>query len=648
MKILIANRGEIALRIIRTAKEMMIPIVAIFSPSDKNSYYVQQADESYLLDATDELSKTYLNISRIIEIALQTNCTAIHAGYGFLSENSDFVNACEKANLTFIGPKNSVMELMGNKVKARKFVNELGLPITKGLVGTKQELLKSDVPFPVLVKAAAGGGGKGMRIVHCQNELEEAIDTTSREALSYFGDGQVYIEQYIAKPRHIEVQILADNFENVIHLFERECTIQRRYQKIIEESPSITLTDEVRENICQCAVDIAKAVNYTSAGTIEFLVDESLNFYFLEMNTRIQVEHPVTEMITGVDIVKEQILVANNKTLSHRQNDIVQNGHAIECRIYAENPLDNFKPTPGEIFTHQQPKGSKIRVETSIYQRATIHSFFDPMISKLIVWDENRNLAIAKMNKALQQYYIHGIVTNISYLKTILNHKSYQNNTIYTKFCEDSSKELIAFCEKERQEISLEMIAKMYVCWDLEATKNPKNVWEEIGYWRNEGKIKAEIEGQSFAFSVKTHGEDFIVDHETIKTIQKNEHGLQVYIGNQIASFFMSEYQGKGYVSYQGEVFEVFRKDVLQTQEFFKAQQNVEYMHQLLAPMPGKLIQICVKEGDQVKAGQKLVILESMKMENALVSPKDAIIEKICVKEGDQVSTDKELLHFQK
>lgn len=648
MKILIANRGEIALRIIRTAKEMMIPIVAIFSPSDKNSYYVQQADESYLLANTDDLSKTYLNISRIIEIALQTNCTAIHAGYGFLSENSTFVKACEDANLIFIGPKASVMELMGNKVKARKFVNELGLPITKGLVGTKEQLLKSDVPFPILVKAAAGGGGKGMRIVHSQNELEDAIDTTSREALAYFGDGQVYIEQYIAKPRHIEVQILGDNFGNVIHLYERECTIQRRYQKIIEESPSITLSDEVRENICQCAVDIAKAVNYTSAGTIEFLVDESLNFYFLEMNTRIQVEHPVTEMITGVDIVKEQIVVAKNKLLTYHQNDVIQNGHAIECRIYAENPLDNFTPTPGEIFTHQQPKGSKIRVETSIYQQATIHSFFDPMISKLIVWDEDRTLAIAKMNKALQQYYIHGIVTNISYLKTILNHPFYQNNTIYTKFCEDSSNELIDLCEKERQNISLEMIAKMYVCWDLEEYEHPNNVWEEIGYWRNEGKIKVEIEGETFTFSVKTHGENFIVDHETIKTIKKDEHELQVYIGNKIASFFMSEHQGKGYVSYQGEVFEVFRKDVLQSQEFFKVQQSVEDMHQLLAPMPGKLIQICVKEGDEVKAGQKLVILESMKMENALVAPKDAIIEKICVKEGEQVSTDKELLHFQK
>ncbi len=646
MKILIANRGEIALRIIRTAKEMMIPTVAIFSPADQEAYYVQQANEAYLLANTDDLQETYLNKLRIIEIALQTNCTAIHPGYGFLSENSSFVKACEEAGLTFIGPKAQVMDLMGNKVKARKFVSDLGLPITQGLVGTKEELLKNKVPFPILVKAAAGGGGKGMRIVHNQEELEEAIDTTSREALAYFGDGQVYIEQYIMKPRHIEVQILADNHGNVIHLFERECTIQRRYQKIIEESPSITLTDQVRKDICDCAVQISKAVNYSGAGTIEFLVDEYLNFYFLEMNTRVQVEHPVTEMVTGVDIVKEQILVSQGKLLTYRQTDITQNGHAIECRIYAENPLQNFQPTPGEVFVHQPPKGRKVRVDSSMSKVATVYSFFDPMISKLIVWDESRELAIQKTQRALDQYFIHGIITNIAYLNTILHNSSYQKNDIYTKFCEDESDFLIKSCEHQRAEIELEKVAKAFLCWDLQKKKNPQNVWEEIGYWRNEASIRVVIENQSWKYSIKKHGKSYLINDTWVKILQRGEHTIQLEMDGMIHSFFVSEKEGQGYVSVQGNVFEVQRKDVLKQQDFYKAQLSEEDINHLISPMPGKVIEVCIEIGKEVKKGQKLVVIESMKMENALISPKDGIIESIHIQEGQQVSADEELLQF--
>jgi 3-methylcrotonyl-CoA carboxylase alpha subunit len=349
-KVLIANRGEIALRIIRTLNKLGMEVVAIYAAPDAEALHVEMADEAYSL-GDGNLANTYLDIAKIIRIAKKAKVDAIHPGYGFLSENPMLVKACEENNIAFIGPDARSMQLMGNKIAARKFAIENGLPVTKGLTGTTEEILKAagTLPFPVLVKAAAGGGGKGMRIVEQESELANILETTSREAKNYFGDGTVYIEQFIEEPRHIEVQVLGDQHGNVIHLFERECTIQRRYQKIIEESPSPTLTPEIRHEMGAAAVNLCKAIGYRSAGTIEFLVDKDLHVYFLEMNTRIQVEHPVTEMVTGIDLVEQQIKIAQGQVLDIKQEQVQQNGHAIECRIYAEDPANNFMPSPGKL-----------------------------------------------------------------------------------------------------------------------------------------------------------------------------------------------------------------------------------------------------------------------------------------------------------
>ncbi len=341
---------------------------------------------------------------------------------------------------------------MGNKVESRAFVKKIGIPMTEGITGDIKTLQKKagEIPLPILVKAAAGGGGKGMRIVRDLKDLPEIIESTSREAKSYFGDETVFIEKYVEEPRHIEIQVIGDNFGNAVHLFERECSIQRRYQKIIEESPSPTLTPKVREKMGAAAVKIAKEIGYNNAGTVEFLVDKDLNFYFLEMNTRVQVEHPVTEMVTGVDIVREQILIAAGNKLSLKQEELSQTGHAIECRIYAEDPSNNFLPSPGEMVLYIEPEGENIRIDTGIYEATTIHSFYDPMICKMIIWGESREIARERSIRALREYTVHGIKTNITYLVQVLQNQAYIKNKISTKYCDEHTENLVALIEKEK------------------------------------------------------------------------------------------------------------------------------------------------------------------------------------------------------
>ncbi len=447
-KILIANRGEIAVRIIRSAKKLGIQTVAVYSEIDRYALHVSKADESYCI-GQQELSETYLNIEKIIDVAKRSGCGAIHPGYGFLAENSLFVEACDKAGITFIGPHEKAIRLMGNKIESREFVKKLNIPMTQGITGSPEELLKNakSIPLPILVKAAAGGGGKGMRIVHDYNELENVLESTSREAKNYFGDESVFIEKYVEEPRHIEFQILGDNHGNVVHLFERECTIQRRYQKIIEESPSPTLTDEVRNKMGESAVAIAKAVDYNSAGTVEFLVDKDLNFYFLEMNTRLQVEHPITERVVGIDLVREQINIANGLELTYNQDELAQNGHAIECRIYAEDPDNNFLPSPGLIQHITEPLGFGVRHDGYVYEGYEIPLYYDPLISKLIVWGKTRQEAIDRMKRALFAYKITGVKTTIKFLEKIMNTPDFVKGNYNTHFI-DKNKNFLEDVEK--------------------------------------------------------------------------------------------------------------------------------------------------------------------------------------------------------
>ncbi|MCH5599048.1 acetyl-CoA carboxylase biotin carboxylase subunit [Niabella ginsengisoli] len=452
------------------SKKMEIETVAIYNEADRQTAFVKNADEAIFLDG-DGLNETYLNIEKIIAAAKKTGADAIHPGYGFLSENPLFVTACEKANIIFIGPGASAIQAMGNKIQARATATKAGVPVTPGITGSVEDLFKNykDVGFPILIKAAAGGGGKGMRVVNNESEYQSALEATAREAKSYFGDETVYIEKYIDKPRHIEVQILGDQHDNVIHLYERECSLQRRHQKIIEEAPSPTLSENVRRQICEAAVALAKSIGYYSAGTMEFLVDELQQFYFLEMNTRIQVEHPVTELTTGIDIVEQQINIANGNPLSIQQKDIRQNGHAIECRIYAEDPGQHFLPSPGLLSYYEEPLFEASSPQTNMLSPVAtgridsmqlqtgdvISGDFDPMISKLIVWNKDRETARQSMLSALGQYHIKGIKTNLEFLIGLLSHPDYINNNISTKYIDTNLEEIIHFIQtKKRKRIT--------------------------------------------------------------------------------------------------------------------------------------------------------------------------------------------------
>lgn len=439
-KILIANRGEIAARIIHACKKLHIHTVAIYSEADQDSPYVQLADECYLI-GPPHVNESYLNVEKIVEVAKKAEVDAIHPGYGFMSENGDFARKCQENGFIFIGPSANIIETMGDKVAARKLMKEAGVPIipgTENALSNIDEAVRAaeEIGYPIMLKAAAGGGGIGMQVVHNDDELIKAFDRNAKRAESFFGDGSMFMEKLLKTARHIEIQVLADQFGHVIHLFERECSIQRRNQKVIEEAPALFLSEQTRLKMGEVAVQATKQIGYTNAGTIEFLVDEQENFYFLEMNTRIQVEHPITEEITGVDIVSEQINIASGERLTLHQNDIQIDGHAIEVRIYAEDPK-TFFPSPGKITKYEEPTGDNIRIESSIREGSNVTPFYDPMISKLIVSGNSRDEAITYLKEALHTYKIDGIKTNIPMLLTVIDHEQFKKGNISTNFVQE-------------------------------------------------------------------------------------------------------------------------------------------------------------------------------------------------------------------
>ncbi len=437
-KILIANRGEIAVRVMRACRDLGITSVAVFSDCDHTAYHVRMADEAYHIGPSPS-TESYLVHDKIIEVAKKSKADAIHPGYGFLAENADFAQRCVDEGIIFIGPTPRTIRLLGDKLQARATALKAGLPVTPGGefdAGDTEEAAKlaGKIGYPVLVKAAAGGGGKGMRVVTEPDSLPAALETASREAASAFGDGRVYIEKYLTRPRHIEFQILCDEHGNCIHLFERECSIQRRHQKVIEESPSPVMTPELRKEMGAAAVNIAKASGYVGAGTVEFLVDEDLSYYFLEVNTRLQVEHPVTEMVTGLDLVREQIAIAEGNKLSFGQDEVSQNGHAIECRIYAEDPEAGFMPSTGILKNYRMPAGPGVRVDSGVVIFNEIPIYYDPMIAKLIIWGANRTEAIHRTRRALEEYRISGVKTTIGFHRVIMDNKKFIAGDISTKF----------------------------------------------------------------------------------------------------------------------------------------------------------------------------------------------------------------------
>lgn len=439
-KILVANRGEIALRIMRTCREMGISSVAVYSDADRKSMHVRYADEAYYIGPSPS-NESYLVIDKIIEVAKLSGADAIHPGYGFLSENAEFTDRCKLEGIIFIGPGKYAISVMGDKISARKKMIDAGVSVVPGNkedLKTDEEILRvvKEIGLPVMVKASAGGGGKGMRLVKDQADILSSVRAAKSEAMSAFGNDSVYIEKFVSSPHHIEFQILGDSHGNVIHLFERECSVQRRHQKVVEETPSPLLTPEMRQKMGEQAVMAAKAVNYVGAGTIEFLADENENFYFLEMNTRLQVEHPITERVVGIDLVKEQIRIAEGKAIQFKQEDLLQRGHAIEARIYAEDPDQNFMPSPGLIAHITEPLGLGVRHDGYVYEGYEIPIFYDPMISKLIVWGNNRDEAIDRMRRALYAYKITGVKTNLAFLDRIFQTKDFTEGKYDTQFIE--------------------------------------------------------------------------------------------------------------------------------------------------------------------------------------------------------------------
>ncbi len=440
-KILIANRGEIAVRVMRACKEMGIATVAIFSDIDRSAQHVSYADEAYHIGKSPA-GESYLSIKKIIDVALKSHADAVHPGYGFLAENPRFADAVEKHGLKFIGPDVDTIRLLGDKITARELMEKAGVPIVPGIKKPVKNSADAHnaaikIGYPLLLKAAAGGGGKGMRIVSSKKELDGLFKMAQSEARSAFGDDRIYIEKYLQNPRHIEIQILADKYGNIIHLGERECSIQRRHQKVIEESPSPIVDPGMRQVMGQTAIQAAKASKYINAGTVEFLVDQDKQFYFLEVNTRLQVEHPVTEMVTGIDLVREQLLIASGEKLSSQQNQIEVNGSAIECRIYAEDPNNNFLPSSGRIQNYREPAGPGIRVDSGFTKGDSISIYYDPLIAKLVAWGEIRERAIQRMKRALDEYVITGIKTVIPFLKLVMDHADFQAGSISTHFIEE-------------------------------------------------------------------------------------------------------------------------------------------------------------------------------------------------------------------
>lgn len=437
-KLLVANRGEIAIRVMRTAKEMGIKTVAVFSEADRNSPHVKYADQAVCIGPAPS-NESYLRGDKIIEVAKSLNVDAIHPGYGFLSENADFAESCEDNNIIFIGPRSKAIKLMGNKLAAKETIKDYDIPMVPGTDKAITDIseakkIASDIGFPILIKASAGGGGKGMRIVENEAEFESQMNRAISEATSSFGDGSVFIEKYVASPRHIEIQVMADTHGHIIHLFERECSIQRRHQKIVEEAPSALLTPALREKMGQAAINVARSCDYVGAGTVEFLLDENLNFYFLEMNTRLQVEHPVTEWISGVDLVELQIKVARGEKLNIKQDDLKINGHALELRVYAEDPMNDFLPSVGNLEVYKLPEGKNIRVDNGYEEGMDIPIYYDPMLSKLITYGNTREEAIALMITAINNYQIEGVHSTLPFGRFVCEHDAFRSGDFDTHF----------------------------------------------------------------------------------------------------------------------------------------------------------------------------------------------------------------------
>ena len=630
--ILIANRGEIACRIIRTANEMGIKTIAVYEEADSNATFVSMSDVAV------KLKNGYLDADEIVDAAKKTGADAIHPGYGFLSENSIFARKVIRNNIIWIGPTPHVIKVMGDKIKAKELAIKASVPTLE-----KAESIKDSkqLGFPLLIKAAAGGGGKGMRIVNNKNELKDAVAAAKREAKAGFDDERVFIEKYIKKSRHIEIQILGDQHGNVIHLGERECSIQRRHQKIIEESPSPKLDDELREQIGNAAVKLAKKIKYQSAGTVEFILDENTNeFWFLEVNTRLQVEHPVTEEVTGVDLVRAQINIAKNEYLELKQKDVEFNGHALEVRLYAENPNNDFLPETGKIVCYEPYKNKSIRWDSGVQKGYEVGTNFDPMLSKVISWAPNRTDACLQLATALEKSCIGGVKTNKDFLVECIRHPEFLAGNTTSDFIEIQSpnrKKVLNDHDKNNL-----MIAG--ALWISQTNIKNKNKLRFIKHSWTNGRLPHQ--NISFQFENEVHQIKYsYINKESISILEKNVEIIS--FDNEMLECVIDDIRSQ-YQIYRDEdrlfVFDSFNDIQLKVLPRFVDPSTSSIEGGLLAPMPGKISEVLIKKDQKVKAGQSLMIIEAMKMEQTIKSPNAGKISKIMVKKGQQVENGESLL----
>ena len=660
-KILVANRGEIACRVFRTAKAMGIGTVAVYSDADRDALHVSMADEAVHIGPAAS-AESYLVIEKIIDACKQTGADAVHPGYGFLSENKAFCQALDKAGIAFIGPGEHAIESMGDKITSKLIAEKAGVNTIPGYTDVVRDAeqaveISADIGYPVMLKASAGGGGKGMRVAWNEEECRDGFERATNEARSSFGDDRVFIEKFIQEPRHIEIQIMADSHGNVVYLGERECSIQRRHQKVIEEAPSPFLTEEVRQKMGEQSVALAKAVDYKSAGTVEFIADADMNFYFLEMNTRLQVEHPVTEYVTGQDLVELMIRVAAGQKLPLAQKDVTLTGWAMETRVYAEDPFRNFMPSTGRLVRYIPPEGEGVRVDTGVYEGGEVSMFYDPMIAKLITYGKDRKEATSRMVDALDAYYIRGVNHNISFLNALMVHPRFVAEKLTTNFIAEEypdgfSADLVPQDDPAICVVVAAAINKQYrdrcamISGQLPGHEyNPASEWV-VMMDNGEAEYEVSVNNSSdSAISVELAGKRY----EIVTNWKFGDPLFKADINGQ-AVCIQVDVEGSSLKMFhrgaEKHAFVVTAKTA-ELNKHMLVKEAPDMSKFLLSPMPGLLVKLAVKEGDTVKEGEELAVVEAMKMENSLRANADGVVMKVSADVGDSLMVDQAIVEFE-